>query len=525
MAKIVNSVYTPNLRLIVETIFLNDEATRKVIHIGDTVEDLRYTEDGEIKTVTGVVADITYKMRAVNNRNYVEITKLKSNFSNDVTPVIMITDCSEKYASNVVNVPVREIIEDEGVLDVKKVNTSLQYGVTGAIELSDGVINEFTVWEGDYTKDVEYISRKGDQVLNGKLAVIQYNGKMLPTKFIFNVDSKIVRVGAQEIKKIGTVTAPADNTNTIDDLIADAQEGDTILLGEGVFAEPIKFEKNVTVAGAYYDVPVNPQQRNKNKLSAETIVSGAVTTESTNPIDINGVAVTGSALLNDFSHNNDITVKNCLFYDIDTGTKRDYLIRTGNNAGKLIVEGNYFGKSLHNIDQETGNRKEVYNLFELAGPVKDGTSISGNYFEQGCSVHNDINIYDVEDQAVINIEDNVWEKSANAIRIGIKGDKTCTINIRNNVYMSTDEEYPEYAGLVLIQPYGKQTTTMAHVTINIENTTHNDDHQLFYLYAGKNDTQWDEYNVPTIIVDGKIVLQPAVLEENTDGDVDANVTP
>ena len=78
--------------------------------------------------------------------------------------------------------------------------------------------------------------------------------------------------------------------------------------------------------------------------------------------------------------------------------------------------------------------------------------------------------------------------------------------------MTTDEDLT-YAGLLIVQPYGKQTTSFANAVINIDNTIFDgaiegEDYQLYYLYAGSNDMQFTDYNVPTVLIDGNTVLQP-----------------
>ena len=46
--------------------------------------------------------------------------------------------------------------------------------------------------------------------------------------------------------------------------------------------------------------------------------------------------------------------------------------------------------------------------------------------------------------------------------------------------------------------------------VNLKGTKHNDKLQTYYMYAGEKDMQFTESNVPTVVVDGKIEIQPAV---------------
>ena len=131
---------------------------------------------------------------------------------------------------------------------------------------------------------------------------------------------------------------------------------------------------------------------------------------------------------------------------------------------------------------------KVYHIFEPNCQLADGTRIANNYFTKECCSHNIINIYDVVDGATIYIENNVFECSRNAIRIGIRENRKCTIIIRNNKYLSTDEN-PVWKGLVIIQPYGTVTKSFENVKIILEdNEIPEDDDQIIYYYFGTKDT-------------------------------------
>ena len=193
-----------------------------------------------------------------------------------------------------------------------------------------------------------------------------------------------------------------------------------------------------------------------------------------------------------------VSFKNCYFENIDLPDSQDDHLASsiiGSDIWgdlKLNIEGCYFA-----------DNAKAYNAMELNSILSDGTNISNNVFSLVCT-HNIINIYDVEDGATININDNVFAKAANGIRIGIKGDREdVTINIKRNTYHSTDEG--EYAGLVLIQPYGRATTSMGGITINIDDTVNNSgEEQLWYYYQGANDSQLAIEDRPKVYVNGEL---------------------
>lgn len=151
----------------------------------------------------------------------------------------------------------------------------------------------------------------------------------------------------------------------------------------------------------------------------------------------------------------------------------------------------------------------VYNLFEICGSYADGSIISNNEFTADCCGHNQINIYAADDNANITISNNKFAKSANAIRVGTKGAvQNVNILINGNEYDDTDTD-PDWAGILLIQPYATQTDDMSGVTINLNNTINNTaEPQLWYYYAGTGDAQLTNAQKPDLYVDGVPQVYP-----------------
>ena len=196
-----------------------------------------------------------------------------------------------------------------------------------------------------------------------------------------------------------------------------------------------------------------------------------------------------------------VSFKNCRFFGLNAAAKKSYLILTDTNSEvKLVVDSCFFGDSPKN---DVGS---IYNLIELSGKLKTGSSISNNYFTKGCCTHNEINVYNVADEAVIGINFNEAEYSGNLVRIGLKGAPKCTINMVGNSYDETDHsENGDWAGLLLIQPYGKATTSMNDVVINLDDTVNKSDiDRILYLYAGGSDTHFNaETNYPQVFINGE----------------------
>lgn len=290
----------------------------------------------------------------------------------------------------------------------------------------------------------------------------------------------------------------------------------------GMFEEEILIKRSTPIKlhGNYVGIPgkeaerviIDPYSENK-----ETIIANKITIENIEDtvadVTFDGFTFYKDSLI-DIKCEGNITFKNCRF-DLLTADKLKSFIITSSDSKpvKLVIEDCYFGT---NNENEVG---KIYNGLELNCILKDGSSISNNYFEKSTCTHNIINIYNVEEDATISINNNFFEYSGNAIRIGIKGEPKCTINIDGNEYNETDAN-DEYAGLVLVQPYGKETTSFANCTINITNTKHDDEKQLYYLYAGEDDMQFTEENKPVIITDEPVVEEPETPEPGEDVEYD-----
>ena len=201
-----------------------------------------------------------------------------------------------------------------------------------------------------------------------------------------------------------------------------------------------------------------------------------------------------------------ITIRNCRVYDMNVeGATKNYWLRIyGDIITKIVISGCFFGESIGTV----GN---MYNLLEPTAKLADGSSISGNYFEDGCCTHNTINIYGADENANIYVNGNHFEVSAGTIRIGVKGEPTCYVHLNNNhVDADNPNEPDDYQGIMMIQPYGKATTTFANMTINLNNN-HSANEQVVYAYSGANDTMLDDTTMPTILLDGTDITDDVVI--------------
>lgn len=198
--------------------------------------------------------------------------------------------------------------------------------------------------------------------------------------------------------------------------------------------------------------------------------------------------------------------------------KMGFMPNRWNKPTKIVFDNNYFGEN-----------PGIYNLMELNCAVSDGSSISGNTFVRGAASHNFINLYQLDDNATINIDNNSFDcgPDTNPIRIAARdvvdpdtgeahAPRNVVVNIRNNTYTG-QIDYPDWAGILFFQPYGKSTSDFSGITVNISGTN-TDISQLVYYYAGVNDAQLlDEEGskMPHVFINGEEVNFKSYVEAST----------
>lgn len=255
--------------------------------------------------------------------------------------------------------------------------------------------------------------------------------------------------------------------------------------------------KNITLLGAKAGTDVVSAGRAVEADPAdETIIVQPVTLNDGARLD--GVTLKSRPIIGDVK---EVTIENSRLVNITVSPTGDNLqkavigMNQWNTPAKINIDGNYFGKGTN-----------VYNVFELNVPLKNGSSISNNYFNVDAGSHNVINIYAVDDNSNITIEGNHFDKAANGIRLGPKGTpNNVNVMISNNDYNATDSG--AYAGLLLIQPYVTATIDMSGVRVDLNNTINNSgEPQLWYYYAGAGDAQLTNAEKPKVYINGN--LQP-----------------
>lgn len=120
----------------------------------------------------------------------------------------------------------------------------------------------------------------------------------------------------------------------------------------------------------------------------------------------------------------------------------------------------------------------VYNIIEFGlGEGNNNVSsvdISNNKFVGQCE-NNCISVYNMSENAVVNIKDNQFGYVANALRISNPNNVSATFNLENNSYTGTSffDNY-KYAGFIILEDYSKTSTqNFTKLTVNIANLTFN----------------------------------------------------
>ena len=234
-----------------------------------------------------------------------------------------------------------------------------------------------------------------------------------------------------------------------------------------------------------------------------TVCNQTITVDATEKeVVFDGIDFTGEARIQ-LNNAAKVTFKNCRFYRITPNTAKTMMMLAATAVPMvLVVENCFFGAN----PSEGAN--VLYHVLEGNFKIGDGSSFSNNYFANGCTTHNIINYYDVEDGATINVNGNHFEYSGSAMRIGPKGAAHCTFNMNNNTYDETDpSENGAWGGLLTIQPYSTQTTSFNDVVVNMNGNVNNTANpQLVVLYANNTDTHYNkETNYPKVYINGVLM--------------------
>ena len=452
----------------------------------DVVNDFRFVSGNEVKAISGRVSNVTFAAKS---------SKATNKFSANVAVASVDIDCSENYVSDIYTIPNACILEYGANGSVDDVMVKPLVKLKLSCILSDQTEKSIEIVEGDKFFDM-HMYPSSTQVVHGDFEIKQFLYTISAKKFDINGftvahGSESYDVSIAQIKSFGkagvVVTEPANFAAALAAVLA-GEEGGVVVPGGVTIPDEFVVDGSAKISGAGIVA--------KNEIDpSETVLSGQITTAAGAEISVFGVVLTQQAFViaNDPAK---IEFEGCKFIDLHLLGDKVYAVRgqgvgTSNHETELVIKDCYFGDNINNL----------YNFFELNTKLGGHCEISGNYFTKGCAHHNIINLYELADNAVVDIKNNHFEYSGNAIRVGtVDAPQNVKVNIVNNVYDTTDTTDPEYAGLFFVQPYGTRTTSMAGITITATGNKGPRGTQLYYIYCGSNDTQLDEATSPTIVV-------------------------
>lgn len=500
MARLVKSSASPEISVMIQTI-LADRVDEVEYKIGDMITDLRYIENREIKTITGKLSKINFN-NLMASRSYGSPETVRSFFASDVLPMSLEIDCSEQYDSNVVTIPCNEIIENQGVMNVQRMDTYMKYGVRFTSELTDGDSNDFIIWEGEDIQNLVYMQGGKDVTSNVRVVAFTYDANLVPLSVVVIENGATKTIDIIAIKDMGSVIHVTDVAEDLNSVLASAENG-VVSLGSGAIESALTFPQNTTIRGAYAGIDAKSRKKNPVSFNNETILAGTITVPAGATLHLDGITLTKDAKIvtGDASL---VVLENVIIESLVPAGASSCVINITDStkSTKLNVKNCYFGT---NEKDSSGNTFK--NCFELTGPLADGSIISGCYFEKGIVRNNMVCFYHVEDGAHITLRDCEFEESINAVRVGTMEDVTVQYDFINNTYHETLEG--DYAGFLLIQPYGTRTISMAKNVIRIVGLKNESGiEQIYYVYYNDSDTHMTPDKLPTLMIDGEVVMAP-----------------
>lgn len=485
--------------------YIDGTQDEHVFYEGDIIPDFKFAANNEFTKVTCKLRNVNYNTKRFPTKKYVSEETISKKLGSLSTIVI---DASEQYNANLKGVEARSILEYQPTQEVSKVSTFTDIKVKLKVTLSDETSTEAILYEGMQLDNVTL-------QLNGK----DIKGSFTLVSFFYElVGSTIKMVGMYlkgpvgnfkvsfyDVKTVGTETtiidADADFNATFEEVLADPNKFG-ITVGAREVDSSLTISSDLSISGAQAYVAANDGVRRTDEIGEdETVFKGKFTFSPNTDVTITGVTFTENAKV-DLKGASGLTLKNCKFTNITPEAGKNYMIRdTSATADGILVQvdGCYFGTN------PTNGSANMYNLFELDTKFKDGSYIKNCYFAKEVCTHNIINLYQACDGATITIDNNHFEKSVNACRVGFKGaPQDVTVILSNNVYDETDSQI-DWGGLLIVQPYGSATTSMEGVTIHLNRNTYTGDvdHHLFYVYFAGTDTDLSVDNrAPKIYVNG-----------------------
>lgn len=182
MARLVKSVQDQLISCNIVTVFNDGTTYTKSVSVGDIIEGLRYVYKQEVLTVTGKITAINMTCDKVTP---VDRSNPEDYFAKDIRVSTLVIDASEQYASKVVTVDAMEIVEDEGVENVKMVYVTATPDITLEMTYTDGRVVHQDIVIGDVLCDMDIMTAPQKPDITGDFRVSAFNYSFFNKKLIF----------------------------------------------------------------------------------------------------------------------------------------------------------------------------------------------------------------------------------------------------------------------------------------------------------------------------------------------------
>ena len=295
MARRIKYETSSSFSIILQTMFEDGTTSEREFKIGDAVENLRYVNNGEIVTVSGRVIDIAYQMASqlsFSSKNP------SDTIAQDMTIKSITLDASTQYNSNIVTVDMSEILEDEGMENVKRIAFFPKIYFNIALYYSDRTVQRCDVAIGDTFNNVRILDPKnvgenGD--ITGTFEVIAFGYKTVKnaltiTSVVFKNDERTIIAEFDNILSMNEIyTYTLSDVEAFNEVLDQLADGDTAVLSGDIdaTAQTLAIDgKNVTI-----DLAGQKLQSASSNSSGLVITNGTLTIEDSST-DGSGTLIT-----------------------------------------------------------------------------------------------------------------------------------------------------------------------------------------------------------------------------------------
>lgn len=277
MARLIKTVQGELIRCKVITVLTDGTELTRTISVDDVVEGLRYIDKEALYSITGKVVAINLTSDKITPVNP---NKPEDYFSKDIKVASIVIDASEQYASNVVTVDAREIVEDEGVQNVERVYTVVEPDVTLEMTYTDGTTVQQDIEVGDVLGDAVIRTTPGKPDIKGDFKLVAFN-------YAYVVRSKSVLFNGIYLKPLSG--GPAINV-LFDNIVKFTEESHAEVADPTSLSSIATALESADEVYAFIDTDVTIPLRDDGRITSLFIDAGKTLTVDLNGHNINTAA-------------------------------------------------------------------------------------------------------------------------------------------------------------------------------------------------------------------------------------------